>query len=89
MQLVEFILACYGLTMILMYGKIFDTIRPKTGFFGTLLTCSMCTGFWSGLFMWFITGVSFNILVAGCISSGTTYILDKIIDDDGLVIKKK
>jgi len=49
----------------------------------------MCTGFWSGLFMWLVSNTSFNFFVAGCISSGTTYILDKIIDDDGLVIKKK
>ncbi len=89
MDLVQFILACYGLTMILMYGKIFNKIRPKTGFFGNLLTCSLCTGFWSGLFMWLVSNTSFNFFVAGCISAGTTYILDKIIDDDGLVIKKK
>jgi len=42
MLLLVFILACYGLTNILTYGKIFDKIRPKEHFFH----CSMCVGFW-------------------------------------------
>ena len=85
MQLLSFILACYGMTMILMYGRIFNKIRPDW----ELLKCSMCTGFWVGLFIWLISEQPFNFFLAGCISSGTTYILDKIISDDGLVIKKK
>jgi hypothetical protein len=31
MEVLCFILACYGLTQILIYGTIFDIIRPKQG----------------------------------------------------------
>ncbi len=85
MLLLVFILACYGLTNILTYGKIFDKIRPKEHFFH----CSMCVGFWVGMFNWFLVSPPFNLFVAGCISSGTSYILDKIICDEGIVIKNK
>jgi len=83
MDLINFILACYGLTMILVYGKIFDIIRPKHHFFH----CTMCMGFWAGIFTWLFLPVSFNFLIAGFISSGTSYFLSKLIDDEGLAIK--
>jgi hypothetical protein len=41
-----FILICYGCTIILAYGKIFNRIRPKHSFFH----CPMCLGFWVGVF---------------------------------------
>lgn len=87
--MLQFILACYGMTMILMYGKILNRIRPKTGFFGSMLECSMCTGFWVGIFNSFLINLSLNFFICGCISAGTTYILDKIIGDEGIVIKNK
>ena len=85
MDLITFILACYGLTMILVYGKIFDVIRPKHHLFH----CTMCMGFWVGVFNSFLLDVPFNYLIAGCISSGTSYILSKIVDDEGIAIKNK
>ena len=87
--MIQFILACYGMTLILMYGKIFNKIRPKNGFFGDLLKCSLCTGFWVGIFNSFLINVDFNFFICGCISAGTTYILDKIIGDDGIIIKNR
>lgn len=89
MNLIIFILACYGLTMILVYGKIFDVIRPKDGFAGTLFKCTMCVGFWAGIFNSFLLPVNFNFFIAGLISSGTSYILSKIVDDEGIAIKNK
>lgn len=85
MSLLIFILACYGLTMILVYGKIFDVIRPRHHFFH----CTMCMGFWAGIFNWMFLPVSFNFLIAGFISSGTSYVLSKIIGDEGIAIKNK
>ena len=41
MSLIIFILAAYGLTQILVYGSIFDLIRPTTGKLGELFQCSM------------------------------------------------
>jgi len=92
-SLLTFVLCCYGLTQILVYGKIFDRIRPSDGWLGQLLGCSMCTGFWVGLILWGIN--SFTTLfmfdnsiltgfLLGCLSSGTSYILCQIIGDEGV-----
>tara|TARA_Y100000114_G_scaffold152834_1_gene171794 strand:- start:3240 stop:3536 length:297 start_codon:yes stop_codon:yes gene_type:complete len=95
MEFIYFILSAAGLTQILVYGKIFDKIRPTTGWFGQLFSCSMCTGFWSGIFLWaansqtelftfdhsLVTG-----LVLGCVSSLVSYFFDAIIDDHGIKV---
>ena len=85
MFLLIFILACYGMTMIAVYGKIFDGIRPTHHFF----KCTMCMGFWVGVVNCFLIDVQFNWFIAGCISSGASYLLSRIVDDDGLTIKVK
>lgn len=85
MNLLTFILACYGMTMIVVYGKIFEPIRPKYHLFH----CPMCMGFWVGLFVWLFSEVPFNAFIAGCISSGTSYFLSRLVDDDGIVLKVK
>ncbi len=84
MDLIYFILACYGLTSILLYGSIFDKIRPTSGFFGKLFSCQMCLGFWSGVFNWFFIDIDWGIFTAACISSGTSYILCSIFTDYGI-----
>jgi len=52
-NLLFYTLAVYGLCFILMHGTIFDTIRNyliyQISWFGTLITCPVCTGFWCGL----------------------------------------
>lgn len=73
------------MTMIAVYGKIFDSIRPQHHFF----KCPMCMGFWIGIINWFLIDVSFNWFVAGCISSGASYFISRLVDDDGIVIKVK
>ena len=82
-----FCLVCFGLTQILVFGSIFDSIRPKTGFLGELLHCPMCTGFWVGVFLFGINGLTelfsfeynlINSFLLGCLSSGTSYILNMI-----------
>ena len=97
-EIILFILACYGLTQILCYGKIFDKWRPKSGKLGELFSCSMCMGFWSGIFFGVIDhftrllSLSTNIVdifILACISSGTSYILDKIVGDDGIRLEKR
>ena len=86
MELLTFILACYGMTMIAVYGKIFDAIRPSYHFF----KCPMCMGFWVGA----INAICFfdlqiNWFMAACISSGTSYFISRLVDDDGILIKMK
>ena len=97
MNLVIFLLSCFGATQILIYGKIFDGLRPTQGVLGELFHCSMCLGFhvgytiafltnFSGLIEWKLSTVDYLLL--SFLSSGTTYALDKLIDDEGLRISK-
>lgn len=85
MNLLIFILASYGMTMILVYGKIFDIIRPKHHFF----KCCLCVGFWVGIFNSFFINISCDMFVAGCISAGTSYLLSRLVNDDGILINLK
>ena len=93
MDLLYCILAAYGLTQILVYGKVFDAIRPTKGWLGGLFKCPMCIGFHVGwilmllspyteLFNFDVTPV--NYLILGCLSSGTSYVLNMIIGDEGI-----
>ena len=63
---------------------------------GELLSCPMCTGFWVGVFFWALNGTTelfsfdsslFTALLLGCLSSGTSYILDVLFGDEGLKIE--
>ncbi len=91
MELVYFILCSYGLTQLLCFSKILDRIRPDHYFF----VCPMCIGFWVGVFLWGINpltqlftyghGIADGFLL-GCLSSGTSYVLNMIICDDGIQI---
>ena len=98
MSLLYFILSAYGLTQILVYGKIFNKIRPTDGWFGELLSCPMCTGFWVGVFLWAVnnstTLFSFDYslitgVLLGCVSSGTSYVLNMLFGDDGFKVSHK
>ena len=97
MKFIWFCLITHGLTQILLHGKIFDPIRPTSGKLGQLLKCSMCTGFWVGLFLWsirdytelftfddsFVTGV-----LLGFAGSASAYMLDVMFDDHGIKTEK-
>ena len=98
MELLYFVLAAYGLTQILVYGTIFNKVRPTKGWFGELLSCPMCTGFWVGVLLFGINGYTelftyeynlVNLLILGWLSSGTSYILNVIFCDNGIQIGAK
>lgn len=95
MQLLYFSLAAAGLTQILVYGKILDKIRPTQGWMGKLLSCPMCTGFWSGIFLWSLNDYTelftFDVslvtaLCMGCIGSLVSYIFSVTFSDFGINI---
>tara|TARA_B100001123_G_scaffold51002_1_gene52692 strand:- start:158 stop:562 length:405 start_codon:yes stop_codon:yes gene_type:complete len=97
-DLLFFILAAHGITQIIVYGKVFNRIRPTKGKLGELFKCSMCMGFHVGWFLMFLSPFtelfSFevstaNFFVLGGLSSATSYILSVLFDDDGLQIKEK
>jgi hypothetical protein len=92
MELLTFILAAYGLTQMIVYGKIFNKIRPVKGRLGELFKCPMCMGFHVGWLLMllspftelFIFEVSVaNFFLLGGVSSGTSYILTMIFGDEG------
>lgn len=86
----EFILFTFGLTQILLYGSIFDKVRPEW----KLFKCPLCLGFhtgWIGYLLLTLTGIFATIsiphlFVYACISAGTNYVLDRLFDDDGIKI---
>ena len=96
MSFIWFCLISYGLTQILVYGKIFDPIRPKSGKLGQLLKCPMCTGFWVGLFLWFVKDYTqlFNFddsfitaFLLGCASSASSFLGSMLMSDEGVNLK--
>lgn len=71
-----------------MYAKILNPIRPDI----YLFRCSMCLGFWTGICLWSVGGLtslySFDYslitgLNLGFLSSGVNYVLDRLFSDDG------
>ena len=98
MDLIYFILTAYGLTQILVYGSIFNPIRPKEGKLGELFRCAMCMGFWVGVFLFGINAFTelftfeytiANLFILGWLSSGTSYVLSMLINDDGIQIPRE
>tara|TARA_R100001129_G_C5111316_1_gene187226 strand:- start:82 stop:381 length:300 start_codon:yes stop_codon:yes gene_type:complete len=98
LSLVYFVLAAYGLTQVLVYGTIFDKLRPTTGKLGELFHCPMCMGFWVGVFLFGINAYTelftfeytiANLFILGWLSSGTSYVLSMLINDDGIQIPRE
>jgi hypothetical protein len=92
-ELLFFILSAYGLTQCVVYGSIFDRIRPVKGKLGALFKCPMCVGFHVGWFLMLLSPFtelfSFDVTVAnffllGWLSSGTSYILNMVFGDHGV-----
>jgi len=95
MSLLYFILAAYGMTFIIVYGSIFNSIRPSNGHLGVLFHCPLCIGFWVGVFLWSINLYTelfnfeynlANMFLCGCISAGASYFFSMILNDYGLKI---
>jgi len=96
MELLWFVLAAFGMTQILVYGKIFDNYRPSKEDFrgwGEIFHCPMCMGFWVGLFLFFVNGFTelftfdynvVNALICGSVSSAASYVLNMVFGDSGL-----
>ena len=95
MELLYFILCAYGMTFIIVYGSIFNSIRPTKGKLGELFHCPLCIGFWSGVFLWSINDLTelfnydynlANAFIMGCVSAGTSYFLSSVIEDSGVSV---
>ena len=93
MELLTFILCAYGLTQIIVYGKLFNRIRPLKGKVGELFKCPMCMGFHVGWLLMLLSPFTelfsfdvsiVNLLLLGGVSSGTSYILNMVFGDEGI-----
>ncbi len=78
-NLLTFLICSAGLTWILVYGSIFDRIRPDW----KVLKCPACVGWWVGLTLWFVNDLTtlftfeyvlFNGILLGCASSITSWL---------------
>ena len=82
-NIVVFILASWGLTHLVVSGKILEGFRNwfiiRSSFMEKMLTCYQCTGFWSGLIIsFYFTNSPFHILLMGIISSGCVSFINSI-----------
>ena len=98
MALLYFVLIAYGLTQILVYSDmpILKKLRPTKEAlhgYGKVFHCPMCMGFhvgwfllllspWTELFNYELTII--NMFLFGCLSSGTSYILNTVFSDSGI-----
>jgi hypothetical protein len=88
------VLSAYGLTSILIWGSIFDKprdyIKTNNNFFGTLISCVLCTSTWVGFLMSFIFGglceKIFNsnyfigLFFDGMFTAGSVWAINSIIE---------
>jgi hypothetical protein len=89
------------MTFIIVYGKIFEDIRPKKDYtkkWNTLWHCPLCMGFWVGVLISCLSPYtelfsferSFGMhLLLGCISAGTSYLISVLVDDFGLRLSSR
>ena len=96
LELIYFILCGYGLTQILCYASILHPIRPSKGKLGELFECPMCIGFWVGIFLCVVSPYTklfsfecslINFILLGSLCSGTSYILNMVVGDDGIKVR--
>jgi hypothetical protein len=98
MELLYFTLAAYGLTQILVYSDLplMRRARPSKeacGGYGKVFHCPMCMGFHVGWFLMLLSTFTelfsfdvsvINFFLLGCLSSGTSYVLNMIFGDSGI-----
>lgn len=99
MDVILLLLACFGFTMTLVHGVIFDKIKlrqlwEKSSFLKELFSCSMCTGFWVGIYFSIILSlycilpffgvnslivkVAYYVLTIPFASSGVSFLLERL-----------
>jgi hypothetical protein len=84
------LLACVGLMFILKYGTILDSQRKKlyeSEFFEKLFSCSLCLGFWSGVFI-AIVAPQCSVLVLPFASAALCWFADCIMDFLQIILVK-
>ena len=92
--LVFWVLAAYGMTSILVWGKIFDNqrdwIKKHSKFFGDLISCTLCTSTLVGFFMSLVLGGLTNhyfespwlfyVFFDGMFTAGAVWAINAIVE---------
>ena len=98
-ELFTFGIATAGITLITVYGRIFNKIRPSKEFlfgFGHLFHCPMCVGFWVGAFLcgrndytelFTFDHTIVNYFLCGGIGSAFSYAFAALFGDNGLRVE--
>lgn len=103
MELLIFILCAYGMTQIIVYSDmpLLKRLRPSKKSckgYGKLFHCPMCMGFHVGWFLMLLSPFTelfnfdvtiVNFFLLGWLSSGTSYVLNMLIGDEGIEINQK
>ena len=93
MEIFIWIIAAYGMSNILVFGSIFESLREflikKSTFFGDLIQCMMCTSTWVG-FLFSLTFFSPTLELTiipytswffdGMLASGAVWAINAIIE---------
>lgn len=92
--LILWVLSAYGITTILVYGSIFESTRGwiirNSSFFGSLISCVLCTSTWVGFLLSIMLGGLFEItfetnwlygvFLDGMFTAGSVWALNSIIE---------
>jgi len=94
MMILFYILSCYGMTSILVWGSIFENqrnwIKSHSKFFGDLISCTLCTSTWVSFFMslclgsisaqYFNTIWVFDLFFDGMFGAGSVWALNAVVE---------
>lgn len=98
-ELLTFGIASAGITLITVYGRIFNKIRPSKELLyglGHLFHCPMCVGFWVGAFLCGINDYTelftldhtvVNYFLCGGIGSAFSYAFASLFGDGGFRVE--
>lgn len=85
-----FLFASVGISNIIVNSYIFEGLREtillKNDFFGKMINCMLCTGFWIGIILWTANPIIFSQfgilapIAAGAISSLASSFYDIVTD---------
>lgn len=78
------IVAATGLTIVIVYGSILqlprEYLKRKVHILNSLLSCSMCVGFWAGLTVGYINTLDISIsLHIAFASSASSWLYDSVV----------
>jgi hypothetical protein len=92
--LILWTLIAYGFTTIVVWGSIFENVRQwiksKSNFFGSLISCVLCTSTWVGFILSIMTGGLtsdlwdswwiINVFLDGMYTAGSVWALNSIVE---------